>query len=65
MVNNLHISKIDRQKMEKKKGKKVTMYVLIQPHHHEQDMTQGQFLAEFNWLEFRVFPLLDWQQYQG
>ena len=24
-----------------------------------QDMTQGQFLAEFNWFEFRVFLLLD------
>ena len=30
-----------------------------------QDVTQGQFLAEFNWFEFIVFLFLDWLPYHG
>ena len=31
----------------------------------EQDMTQGQFLAEFNRFKFKVFVLLDRLPYQS
>ena len=35
----------------------IMLYLLTPP--LGQDMTQGQFLAEFNRFEFRVFLLLD------
>ena len=32
---------------------------------HEQEVTQGQLLTEFNRFEFRSFFLLEWLPYQG
>ena len=39
------------------------MYLATPPHY--QDLTKGQFLAEFNRSEFRVFLPLDWLPHQG
>ena len=37
------------------------LYVFIQPLHHKQNMTQGQFLKiKSKWFEFRVFFLQEW-----
>ena len=32
------------------------IYLIYPTSPREQDVTQDQFQAEFNWLEFRVFP---------
>ena len=35
------------------------------PFHYDQNVKQGQLLAESNKFQFRVFLFLDWFQYQG
>ena len=42
----------------------VCMYVSTKPP-HRQDGIQGQFLAEFNRFECKVFRLLDWLSNHG
>ena len=42
-----------------------TKYAFTQPVCHKQDAAQGNFQAEYNWFEFRVFLLLDQLPYKG
>ena len=41
------------------------MYVFTNPTSQKQDVTQGQFLAEFNRFEFWVFLFLAWLPFQS
>ena len=44
---------------------KILKYIYINPSTRAGYDTRSIFYVKFNWLEFRVFLLLDWLPYQG